>query len=107
MTFHHVNRKKLDKILKQLTKFDERFDNIEKKLDKFQKRLEKVESFFHEKSLELDDRMEAKVDRDELNALKSEFESFAECDGIESLTKELYDKRLNILMHGLDKTESA
>ena len=51
--------------------------------------------------------MEAKVDRDELNALKSEFESFAECDRFESLTKELYHKRLNILIDGLDETESA
>ena len=66
-----------------------------------------MENSFHEKCLELDERMEAEVDRDQFNALKSEFESFAECDRIKSLTKELYDKRLNILIHGLDETESA
>ena len=39
--------------------------------------------------------------------LKSEFESFVESDRIEGLMKELYDKRLNILVHGLEETESV
>ena len=75
-------------------------------LDNFQKRLAQVEQFFKE-TAKVNNKMATKVSQDEFFIPKSEFESFVKSEKIENLTKESDDKRLNILVHGLEETENA
>ena len=94
-----------EKILNKLCNFEKRSENIETKLDNFQMRLEQVEKFFNAEIPKINEITTTKVSQDEFFLLKSEFESFVKSDRIEGLMKELYDKRLNILVHGLEETE--
>ena len=70
-------------------------------------RLEHVEKTFNTEVTKINNDMSMKVLQDEFFILKSKFESFVKSDRIEGLKKELYDKRLNILVHSLDETESV
>ena len=86
----------LGKILSSLDDLSERFDNIEKKLDKLEKK-------FNGEIEEVNKEMKTKVAQGDFLALERKFENFAENERKESLMREVYQKRFNILVHELMK----
>ena len=96
---------KLDEILKRL----DRLDAIEEKIDSFNNRLNSFESKFEAKIAEFDKKLEKTAEIESVDALKAKIlilETFQENYKKDMIMKESYDKRLNVLIHGVKEDVS-
>ena len=96
---------KLDQILKQLL----RLDNIERKIDSFNDRLSSLEAKFFDKCEELDCSLSTKAsieDFEKLNERLASSENFKANYDKSLLMQESYNKRLNILIHGIKEDKN-
>ena len=96
---------KLDEILKQL----QRLNNIERKIDSFNNRLTSLEAKFSNKCEELDCSLNAKASIEsieKLNERLAALESFENNYAKSLLLQESYNKRLNILVHGIKEEDN-
>ena len=96
--------KKLDEIIKRLNKIEEKISNIESIIDVVSERLNLLGVKFENRSKEDDTILDTKADIDLIKQLNQKIISFEEFQlNYEKavLMKESYDKRLNILIHGI------
>ena len=98
---------KLDKILLTLDKLTVRLDNIETKLENFNERLNLVEQKLEKKCQEFESALSTAVSKPHLEALEAKFNNFVESINADQLMREAYEKRLNILIHGLPEKDNA
>ena len=98
---------KLDKILLTLDKLTVRLDNIETKLENFNERLNLVEQKLEKKCQEFESALSTAVSTPHLEALEAKFNNFVESINADQLMREAYEKRLNILIHGLPEKDNA
>ena len=98
--------KKLDEIIKRLNKIEEKILNIDSKIDAVSERLNLLEVKFENRSKEVDTILDTKADIDLIKQLNRKLISFQEFQSNYEkalLMKESYDKRLNILIHGIQE----
>ena len=98
--------KKLDEIIKRLNKIEEKISNIDSKIDAVTERLNLLKIKFENRSKEVDIILYTKADIDlikQLNQKIISFEEFRSNYEKALLMKESYDKRLNILIHGIQE----
>ena len=98
--------KKLDDIIKRLNKIEEKILNINFKIDAVSERLNLLEVKFENRSKEVDTILDTKSDIDLIKQLNQKIISFEEFQSNYEkslLMKESYDKRLNILIHGIQE----
>ena len=98
--------KKLDETIKRLNKIEEKISNIGSKIDVVNERLNLLEVKFENRSKEVDNILDTKADIDLIKQLNQKIISFEEYQlNYEKavLMKESYDKRLNILIHGIQE----
>ena len=99
-------KKKLDEIIKRLNKIEEKISNINSKIDAVSERLNLLEVKFENRSKEVDTILDSKADIDLIKQLNQKIISFEEFQSNYEkalLMKESYDKRLNILIHGIQE----
>ena len=98
--------KKLDEIIKRLNKIEEKISNIDSKIDAVSERLNLLKVKFENRSKEVDTILDTKADIvliKQLNQKIIPFEEFQSNYEKALLMKESYDKRLNILIHGIQE----
>ena len=96
---------KLDQILVCLETLTKRLDAIDAKYETVNARINEVEEKFDAKLNEVEHQVKDKVCRNEFNHLENQFKKQIESVYEENLMKETYDKRLNLLIHGLEESE--
>ena len=92
--------KSLDQRLKKLENLEKKFENLETKMQEYDTKFEEIESeqdHQDEKISKLED--DIKELKEENNQLRKEAET-------QRLSKELYSKRLNYLIHGIPENDS-
>ena len=97
---------KLDQILVCLETLTKRLDAIDAKYETVNARINEVEEKFDRKLNEIEHQVKDKVGRNEFNHLENQFKKQIESVYEENLMKETYDKRLNLLIHGLEESET-
>ena len=98
--------KKLNEIIKRLNKIEEKISNIDSEINAVSERLNLLEVKFENKSKEVDTILDTKADIDLVKQLSQKiilFEEFQSNCEKALLMKESYDKRLNILIHGIQE----
>ena len=92
---------KIETMESTLTK---KVDQLDLKLEKISTRISKLEEHCETKFEEIDEELNAKADTrelEELRALVKKLERSAEGQKISEVMRESYDKRFNVLIHGL------
>ena len=97
---------KLDQILVCLETLTKRLNAIDAKYETVNARINEVEEKFDRKLNEIEHQVKDKVGRNEFNHLENQFKKQIESVYEENLMKETYDKRLNLLIHGLEESET-
>ena len=101
--------KKLDTILNKLEKIEQRLDNIENKFDKFETKLKELDrklSKLETVCEEFEEVLMAKPEAEALEVLNAKINNLKNLiqNYEKKVTmKEPYDKRLNILIHGIKR----
>ena len=101
-----MNLEKKLETIKRLNKIEEKISNIDSKIDVISERLNLLEVKFENKSKEVDTILDIKADIElikQLNQKIISFEEFQLNNEKALLMKESYDKRLNILIHGIQE----
>ena len=96
----------LDQILVCLETLTKRLDAIDAKYKTANARTNEVEEKFDAKLNEIERQVKNKVCRNEFNHLENQFKKQIDSVYEEKLMKETYDKRLNLLIHGLEESET-
>ena len=87
-----------------------RIERIENKIDNFESRLNQIESTLNKRIEKLDNKVKHIPTQDNLIKLENrvkQIEQTLKINKKEELLRELYSKRLNILIHGLDESKEA
>ena len=105
---------KLNQVLKAVDKFNKRMDNLYSKLDDFNLRLVHLEDKFNAKFEEIETSVNSKADTKAVLATKTNSTDFEEIHDrlikleaqererqTHAVMRESYEKRMNILIHGL------
>ena len=98
--------KKLDEIIKRLNKIEEKISNIDSKIGAVSERLNLLKVKFENRSKEVDTILDTKADIDLIKQLNQKIISFEEFQSNYEkalLMKESYDKKLNILIYGIQE----
>ena len=98
---------KLDKILTSLENLTKRLDVIDSKLEAVNSKINEVEEKFDEKYNKLEAQLNDKVSQKEFSDLEKQFKKQMELIYEENLMKEMYDKRLNLLIHGIEESVAS
>ena len=98
--------KKVDEIIKRLNKVEQKVLKIDFKIDVVNEKLNLLEIKFENRSKEIYAILNTKADIDLIKQLNEKIKSFEKFQlnfkkGL--LMKEYYDKRLNILIHGIQE----
>ena len=97
---------KLNKVLQGIENLTIRLDKLDAKIDSFSFRLTKLEKNFDEQSHILTKNLETKADRADLIALDKRIEKIVtqqNAQEVKEVMQESYDKRLNVLLHGIEE----
>ena len=97
-------KKKIDLILLKPQSIESRMDNIDEKFNDLTARINKVETKFETKNEEIDSKLSDKADLEtvqQLNKKIAELSILIESYEKTKIMQESYDKRLNILIHGV------
>ena len=101
---------KLDKILHSVENLTLRIDKLEKTILSYGERLDELGGKSNTKFEEIDIRLEDKAETSELEILQAKLatieESIKEQEGT-AVMQESYEKRLNILMHGIPEPNNS
>ena len=102
--------RKLGKVLRTLENFTERMDKLDFKLDTFDNRLNKLESLFNDKINKLEEALESKSNLNDIDNIHTKLNRI-EQQQLEQESKKLmqesYDKRLNVLIYGLEESNKT
>ena len=102
--------RKLGKVLRTLENLTERMDKLDFKLETFDNRLSKLESLFNDKINKLEQALENISNINDIDNIHTKLNKI-EQQQIEqeskNLMQELYDKRLNLLIHGLKESNKT
>ena len=101
---------KINTILATINKMSTRIERIENKIDNFESRLNQIESTLNKRIEKLDNKVKHIPTQDNLIKLENRVKQIKQTLKInkkEELLCELYSKRLNILIHGLDESKEA
>ena len=96
---------KLDQILVCMETLTKRLDAIDAKYETVNA-INEVEETFDAKLYEIERQVKDKVCRNEFNHLENQFKKQIESVYEKKLIKETYDKQLNLLIHGLEESET-
>ena len=102
--------KKVDEIIKRLNKVEQKVLKIDFKIDVVNEKLNLLEIKFENRSKEIYTILNTKADIDlikQLNEKIKSFEKFQLNFKKALLMKESYDKRLNILIHGIQEDNTV
>ena len=102
--------RKLDKVLRTLENLTERMDKLDFELETFDNRLNKLESLFNDKINKLEQALENKSnvnDIDNIHIKLNRIEQQQLEQESKNLMQESYDKRLNLLIHGLEESNKT
>ena len=104
---------KLDQLIALFTNLNEKFDALDSKVEKLSKKMETFEETVNDKFAQVDNELKCKAPLAHFNELQEKISSLEDqIGGLYSdmkkvaLMKESYEKRLNILMHGLREPDS-
>ena len=97
---------KLDQILVCVETLTKRLDAIDAKYETVNATINEVEEKFDAKLNEIECQVRDEVCRNEFNHLKNHFKKQIESVYEEKLMKETFNKRLNLLIHGLEESET-
>ena len=102
--------KKLNELLKAVANISERLDKLDAKLEKFDRRITNLEHIVEEKIPKLQQELQAKVDNSTLKDLETRIRKI-EQQQVNQLNKDImqesYEKRLNLLIHGIEETDES
>ena len=98
---------KLDKILTSLENLTKRLDVIDRKLEAVNSKINEVEEKFDEKYNKLEAQLNDKVSQKDFSDLEKQFKKQMELIYEENLMKEMYDKRLNLLIHDIEESVAS
>ena len=102
--------RKLGKVLRTLENLTERMDKLDFKLETFDNRLSKLESLFNNKIDKLEQALENISNINDIDNIHTKLNKI-EQQQIEqeskNLMQESYDKRLNLLIHGLKESNKT
>ena len=101
---------KLGKVLEAIATFTNRIDNLEKNMLNIGSRLDDLKKKFNGKLEDIDARLNFKADGNEIEELKNRvivLEKANRQTEASAVMKDSYEKRLNILIHGIPETEKA
>ena len=103
-------KNKINIVLATINKMSTRIERIEKKIDNFESRLNQIESTLNKRIEKLDNKVKYLPTQDDLIKLENRVKQIEQTLNInkkEELLRELYSKRLNILIHGLNESKQA
>ena len=102
--------RKLNELLKAVANISERLDKLDAKLEKFDRRITNLEHIVEEKIPKLQQELQAKVDNSTLKDLETRIRKI-EQQQVNQLNKDImqesYEKRFNLLIHGIEETEET
>ena len=101
---------KLDKILVAVSILTKRVDDFDKTLSSFGTRLDEIERKFNTKIEDLNNRVNSKADTSEIENLRSRIvclENINKQLEANAVMKESYEKRFNILIHGIPENQES
>ena len=102
--------KKLDKILKAISNLTERIDVIDKRFDNFESRLDEFERSVSYKISNIENQSKMKAERNSLQKVMVRLEKLEESKNVQEIAnvmQESYEKRFNILIHGIAETTDS
>ena len=102
--------RKLDKVLRTLENLAERMDKLDFKFDTFDNRLNKLESLFNDKINKLEQALENKSNVNYIDNIHTKLNRIEQQQleqESKNLMQESYDKRLNVLIHGLEESNKT
>ena len=97
---------KLNMVLQGIENLTIRLDKLDAKIDSFSFRITKLEKNFDEQSHTLTKNLESKADRTDLIALDKRIQKIVNqqnAQEVKEVMQESYDKRLNVLLHGIEE----
>ena len=104
---------KLDQLSSLVTNLNEKFDTLDSKVEKLSKKMETFEETVNDKFAQVDNELKCKAPLAHFNELQEKISSLEDQLGSlysdmkkDALMKESYEKRLNILVHGLCEPDS-
>ena len=103
-------KSKLDSILTAINNLATRTERIEMKIDNFESRLNEIETGLKSRTNQLEINVNALPTDEDYRKLEKKINSLEHVlqnKSNEDLMSELYSKRLNLLIHGLDETKEA
>ena len=100
---------KLDRILKGIENLTTRIDKLDSKFELFETRLFNLEKTFDDQIYKLDKKLETKVDctvLENFNLRLLNIEQQQITQQTKDILQESYDKRLNLLIHGIEESDA-
>ena len=101
---------KIDLVLQKLSSIEKRMDSFVQKITDFSLRLEELEAKCDYRNDEVENLLSAKVDLTSFQQLKDKLtalENFKSNYKKAQIMQESYDKRLNILIHGIKENSDS
>ena len=98
--------RKIDSILSAIEKLDQRLDKIDTKIERIEERVNDIEFGFKNEIKLLKKQLENKASKTEIAELNERITSFENSQRnleTDRIMADSYDKRLNLLIHGLDE----
>lgn len=98
---------KLDQVLQSMKVMEKRFDSLEEKLDNFEIKLDNIDKKYESKCSQLKELMLEKAsieDQNKLQAKVQKLELDIQTFKNNAIAQECYNKRLNLLIHGIEET---
>ena len=102
--------KKLDRVLAAVQKLPDKMEKVEARLCNFKTRLEQIEDKFESKIKNLETAVNDRVTKEELNTVLkrlAQLEEKAKTEEKDAIMRELYSKRLNLLIHGVNESSDV
>ena len=100
---------KLDRILKEIENLTTKIDKLDSKFELFETRLFNLEKTFDDQIYKLDKKLETKVDctvLENFNLRLLNIEQQQITQQTKDIMQESYDKRLNLLIHGIEESDA-
>ena len=104
---------KPDQLIFLVTNLNEKFDTLDSKVEKLSKKMETLEETVNDKFAQVDNELRCKAPLAHFNELQEKISSLEDQLGglysdmkKDALMKESYEKRVNILVHGLREPDS-
>jgi len=97
----------MDSVLNEIRKLNNRIDTVEAKFDAFETKLSELDDKYEDKCAKLAGMLVTKASAEVQNLLQckvDQLEQQLKSMQIAAILQECYNKRLNILIHGIDKT---